>query len=127
MKLFILCLFITLLSARPERPPQREGEFRNIQGRRRFRFDNTKLKASEYAQNNQIPKEPVLKYDVELQDNFHSLDDEEEIEKVLCGEKTLEIFATQQLKQWIKTMYNGVNDTCNCIDRQTYFEIEYYN
>ena len=98
MKVIVIFLLIQIFqliqftSARPERPPIQPGEVRNWKGQRHFSYDSSKMKRSTTSQKN--GNEPEIKYEIDVAENFRSLDDEEEIERVECGENTLDIFST---------------------------------
>ena len=91
---FINCQIVT---ARPPRPPPKEGEIRNFKGQRHFSYDNSHLKETTIDGVDR----PIFQYDIEIAENFHSLDEEEYIEKVECGKNTLDVYATnEEIASW---------------------------
>ena len=96
MIVYIFIFFINSIFARPERPSIQPGEVRNWKGQRHFSYDNSNLKTSALSN-----KEPRLKYNIDIVEGYHSLDEEETIERVECGIDSLDIFATtDELSRW---------------------------
>ena len=109
MRALLFILLITLLEARPKRPEQREGEVRNFKNQKHFTYDNSKLKSSsKYSQS------PILKYDIEMADNYHSLDDDEKIENVICNKESVELVTTSKLNDWKNGDVFTGSDMWNC-------------
>ena len=94
MKLLFLLLLVSLIESRPLRRKQAEGEIRNYGNQKKFTYDNTGLKRS--SRNS-----PMIKYDIELVDEFHSLDEFMDIDKVECQEDDLIIYTcTTTIENW---------------------------
>ena len=94
-KMFI-CLFLlfTLCSSRPQRPPIQEGEVRNYKNQKRFSYNSNENKNNNLKGSSKKTFE--YKYDIEMKDGFHSLDEEEYIENVDCYDDYLEIYSTSK-------------------------------